>query len=96
MPHRANCADFLAPGGFPLPADYLAFVGTLMGAVKRGDFHLIKADCPVQEVPKTPTPEDCLVHEFRCAGCGLLFQLYVNTGNGRNWWGHRQWPETPY
>jgi hypothetical protein len=96
MPDCAKCADLLARRSFPMPDDYLAFVATLIGAVKRGDLRLIKADCPLEGVLKTPTPEDSLVHEFRCGGCGSLFQLYVNTYNGRNWWGRKQWPETPY
>jgi hypothetical protein len=93
MPHCAKCADFLSRRTFPMPDDYLAFVGTLIEAVKRGDFQLIKADCPLEEVLKTPTPEDSIVHEFRCAGCGAL---YANTYNGRNWLGRKQWPQMPY
>lgn len=92
----AECSDFLARRTFPMPADYLVFVETLIEAVKRGDFQLMKADCPLEEVLKTPTAEDSLVHEFRCAGCGALFQLYANTYNGRNWWYHKQWPQMPY
>lgn len=78
-----------------MPDDYLAFVRTVIDAVKRGDFQLIKADCPLEPVLKTPTPEDSLVHEFRHAGCGALFQLYANTYNGRNWWTRKHWPEMP-
>lgn len=96
MSQCAKCADFLARRTFPMPDDYLAFVGTLIDAVKRGDLQLTKADCPLEQVLKTPIPDDSLVHEFRCVGCGSLFQLYANTYNGRNWWCRKQWPQTPY
>lgn len=96
MPHSAKCADLLARRAFEMPGDDLAFVGTLSDAVKPGDLHLIRADCPLEEVLKTPTPENSRVHKFRCAERGCLFPLYVNTYNGRNWWGRKQWPETPY
>jgi hypothetical protein len=95
MPECARCADFLVRRTFPMPEDYLAFVDTLIEAVKRGDFVMTKADCPLEEVLKVPRLDDSLVHEFRCAGCGTLFQLYANTYNGRNWWCRKQWPEMP-
>jgi hypothetical protein len=57
---------------------------------------LIKADCPLEDMFKTPMPGDTIVHEFRCAGCGALFELYANTWNGRNCWVRKQWPQTPY
>ncbi len=96
MPDCAKCAGFLARRTFPTPAEYLDFVHILIDVVKRADFQLIRADCPLEEVLKTRTAEDSFVHEFRCAACGSLFQLYANTYNGRNWWGRKQWPQMPY
>ncbi|HUA16211.1 MAG TPA: hypothetical protein VMG31_13015 [Verrucomicrobiae bacterium] len=96
MSDCVKCAAYVARRTFPMPEDYLAFVDTLIESVKRGDLQMIKADCPLENVLKTPTPEDSLVHEFRCTGCGTRFQLYANTYNGRNWWRRQQWPEMQY
>jgi hypothetical protein len=76
--------------------DHLAFVGALLEAVKRGDFRRIEANFPLEKVLQTPAPEDSLVREFRCAGCGARFQLYANTSNGRNWWVGKPRPEMAY
>jgi hypothetical protein len=92
----AKCTDFLARRTSPTPAESLDFVQILIEVVKRGEMELIKADCPLEHVLNTPTAEDTIVHEFRCAGCGALFELYANTWNGRNWWIRKQWPQTLY
>jgi hypothetical protein len=72
-----------------MPDDYLAFVGTLIDAVKRGDFQLIKADCPLEEVLKTATAEDAWCKNFaawvavRCSNCTRT-PITVETGGAAN------------
>jgi hypothetical protein len=31
-------------------------------------------------------PGDSITHILQCKGCGRVFELHVNTWNGRNWW----------
>jgi hypothetical protein len=71
MSQCAKCADFLERRTFPMPDDYLAFVGTLIDAVKRGDLQLIKADCPLEQVLKNSNAGG--EPRARVALCGMRF-----------------------
>ena len=88
-----NCEGLTERRVFDAPEDYRAFVGELIALVKQEKLRVVHADCPLESMltPPWPNHEDTFVHELQCAACFRIFQLYVNTWNGRNWWEPARW-----
>jgi hypothetical protein len=81
-----QCFEFSERLTFATPSDYQNFVRRLITSVDDGPFHLVRADAALEEMLAPTWPGDSITHILQCKGCGRVFELHVNTWNGRNWW----------
>jgi hypothetical protein len=90
-----KCFEFSERLAFKTPNDYQNFVRRLITAVDEGRLHVVRADAALEEMLAPTWPGDSITHVVQCKGCGRLFELYVNTWNGRNWWKPQSTDITP-
>ncbi len=81
-----RCFEFSERPTFATPSDYRNFVRRLITCVDDGPFHVVRADAALEEMLAPTWPGDSITHVLQCKGCGRVFELYINTRNGRNWW----------
>lgn len=82
-----QCFEFSERLTFATPNDYQNFVRQLITAVDGRQFHVVRADFPLERMLAPQWPGgDVIVHVLQCLGCGRSFELCVNVWNGRNWW----------
>jgi hypothetical protein len=93
MAQCANCEGLRARRVFAAPDDYRAFVAALIDLIKQGKLKLVRGDCPLEAMLTPPWPDggDTFAHELQCGQCYGMFELCVNTWNGRNWWEPSPW-----
>jgi hypothetical protein len=66
--------------------EYLDLARQLIEIVGQGTFRIVKGDCPLEDLFKSPMPGDIVSHEFECFACGQKFSLSADTYHGNASW----------
>lgn len=89
-----KCSGFSQRLNIHALGEYRDIARQLVEIVEQGNFLLVRADCPLQDILGPTLPGDFVVHEFECFACGRRFTLAADTWHGSVSWTPGELPKS--